>query len=67
MVDVRGPLAEGSDEVAVSLDELAREGARRMITAALEAEVEHQRVLYGLCAPTSTPALLAHNLCQTAP
>ena len=40
MVDVRRLPVEGSDEVAVSLDELAREGARRMIAAALEAEVE---------------------------
>jgi putative transposase len=39
MVDVRRlPIGEG-DEIAVSLDELAREGARRMIATALEAEV----------------------------
>ena len=39
MVDVRR-LAVGEDsEVAVTLDELAREGARRMIATALEAEV----------------------------
>jgi len=31
---------ERNDEVAVTLDELAREGARRMIAAALEVEVE---------------------------
>ena len=40
MVDVRRLPVEGSDEVTVSLDELAREGARRMIAAALEVEVE---------------------------
>jgi putative transposase len=39
MVDVRRlPVGEDSDEVAVTLDDLAREGARRMMTA-LEAEV----------------------------
>ena len=40
MQDVRRLPTEGNDEVAVTLDELAREGARRMIAAALEAEVE---------------------------
>jgi putative transposase len=42
MVDVRRlPIGEGN-EIAVSLDELAREGARRMIATALEVEVaEH--------------------------
>jgi len=40
MVDVRRLPVEGNDEVAVTLDELAKEGARRMIAAALEAEVE---------------------------
>jgi len=40
MQDVRRLPVEGSNEVTVSLDELAREGARRMIAAALEAEVE---------------------------
>jgi transposase-like protein len=40
MEDVRRLPIEGADEVAVSLDELAREGARRMIAAALEVEVE---------------------------
>nr|MEA2798353.1 putative transposase [Phenylobacterium sp.] len=35
----RLPIGE-NDEVAVTLDELAREGARRMIAAALEVEVE---------------------------
>src|SRR5256885_5105178 len=40
MEDVRRlPAGESSDEIAVTLDELAREGARRMIAAALEAEV----------------------------
>lgn len=40
MQDVRTLPVHGNDEVAVTLDELAREGARRMIAAALEAEVE---------------------------
>jgi hypothetical protein len=31
------------DEVALTLDDLAREGARRMIAAALEAEVDSPR------------------------
>lgn len=35
----RLPVGEVDDEVASSLDALAREGARRMIAAALEAEV----------------------------
>ena len=41
MVDVRRlPVGEGNEEVRVSLDELAREGARRMIALELEAEVD---------------------------
>ena len=41
MEDVRRlPVGEDNDEIAVTLDDLAREGARRMIAAALEAEVE---------------------------
>src|SRR3954470_2024417 len=41
MDDVRRlPVGESSTEIAVSLDDLAREGARRMIAAALEAEVD---------------------------
>lgn len=40
MQDVRRLPSEGIDEVAATLDELAREGARRMIAAALEAEVD---------------------------
>jgi putative transposase len=40
MVDVRRlPVGEDT-EGRISLDDLAREGARRMITAALEAEVD---------------------------
>jgi len=40
MEDVRRlPVREGN-EIAVTLDELAREGARRMIAMALEAEVD---------------------------
>src|SRR3954454_12676923 len=40
MEDVRRlPAGGSSDEIAVTLDELAREGARRMIATALEAEV----------------------------
>lgn len=41
MEDVRRlPVGEGGDEIAVGLDELAREGARRMIAAALKAEAD---------------------------
>ena len=41
MEDVRRlPLGENNEEVTVTLDDLAREGARRMIAAALEAEVD---------------------------
>jgi transposase-like protein len=41
MVDVRTlPLPESSGEVVLTLDELAREGARRMIAAALRAEAD---------------------------
>jgi putative transposase len=39
MVDVRSLPVGEENEIAVSLDELAREGARRIIAAALEAEV----------------------------
>ena len=38
MVDVR-MLAGGETEIAITLDELAREGARRMIAAALRARL----------------------------
>src|SRR5512142_31565 len=41
MVDVRTlPIAESSEEITLTLDELAREGARRMIVAALRAEAD---------------------------
>jgi putative transposase len=40
MEDVRRLPAGEGDEIAVTLDDLAREGARRMIAAALEAEVD---------------------------
>jgi putative transposase len=41
MADVRTlPVGTGSEESRITLDELAREGARRMIATALEAEVE---------------------------
>jgi hypothetical protein len=39
MEDVRRLPVGEDDEVAITLDELAREGARRMIATALEAEV----------------------------
>jgi putative transposase len=40
MEDVRRlPVGEEIEGIAVTLDELAREGARRMIATALEAEV----------------------------
>ena len=41
MVDVRIlPLSESSEEITLTLDDLAREGARRMIAAALWAEAD---------------------------
>jgi putative transposase len=41
MVDVRIlPLSESSEEITLMLDDLAREGARRMIAAALRAEAD---------------------------
>ncbi len=40
MVDVRRLPVGEDNEIAVTLDDLAREGARRMIAAALEAEVD---------------------------
>ena len=41
MVDVRTlPLSESSEEIQITLDDLAREGARRMIAAALRAEAD---------------------------
>src|SRR3954464_4046108 len=41
MEDVRRlPVGEGSEQIPVGLDELAREGARRMIAAALRAEAD---------------------------
>jgi transposase-like protein len=41
MHDVRTlPVGEGNEEITVALDELAREGARRMIAAALRAEAD---------------------------
>jgi len=41
MVDVRTlPIPESSEEIVLTLDELAREGARRMIAAALRAEAD---------------------------
>ena len=40
MVDVRMLPAGEEDEIALTLDELAREGARRMIAAALRAEAD---------------------------
>src|SRR5215210_1285326 len=41
MDDVRRlPVGEGSDEIAVTLDDLARDGARRLIAAALRAEAD---------------------------
>jgi len=46
MQDVRRLPVEENHEVAVTLDELAREGARRMIAAALEAEVDDYLVAF---------------------
>jgi putative transposase len=47
MEDVRMlPVGEGNEEVAVALDDLAREGARRMIAAALRAEASEYVARY---------------------
>src|SRR3954451_5920782 len=41
MEDVRRlPVGEDDNQIAISLDELAREGARRLIAAALKAEAD---------------------------
>ena len=48
MQDVRTLPVGENDEVTVTLDELAREGARRMIAAALEAEVEQSSACFAL-------------------
>jgi transposase-like protein len=40
------PVGEGNEEVAVALDDLAREGARRMIAAALRAEASEYVARY---------------------
>jgi len=40
MEDVRRLTVGEGNEIAVGLDDLAREGARRMIAMALEAEVD---------------------------
>ena len=41
MTNVRTlPVGEGNEEITIALDELAREGARRMIAAALRAEAD---------------------------
>jgi putative transposase len=41
MTNVRTlPVGEGNEEITIALDELAREGARRMIVAALRAEAD---------------------------
>jgi hypothetical protein len=41
MADVRRlPVGEETEEITLALDELAREGARRMIAAALKAEAD---------------------------
>ena len=36
----RSPAGEGNEEIAIALEDLAREGARRMIAAALRAEAD---------------------------
>ncbi len=46
MGDVRRIDGDGAGQVAVTLDDLAREGARRMIAAALEAEVDEYVALF---------------------
>ena len=47
MQDVRMlPVGEGTEEITLALDELAREGARRMIAAALRAEADEYVARY---------------------
>ncbi len=47
MEDVRTlPVREGSEEIALALDDLAREGVRRMIAAALRAEADEYVACY---------------------
>lgn len=54
--------AQGSDpEVATALDELAREGARRMILAALEVEVEEYRQQHREARDSRGHALVVRN------
>jgi putative transposase len=54
--------AQGSDpEVATALDELAREGARRMILAALEVEVAEYRQQHGDARDSRGHALVVRN------
>jgi len=48
MVDVRRLPVGDNDEVTATLGELARERARRMIAAALEAEVEQSSACFAL-------------------
>ncbi len=48
MEDVRRlPIGEGIEEIAPALDELAREGARRMIAVALRAEADEYVERFG--------------------
>jgi transposase-like protein len=48
MMDVRMlPVGEDNEEIRVTLDELAREGARRMIAAALRAEADEYVARFG--------------------
>jgi putative transposase len=47
MTNVRTlPVGEGNEEITIALDELAREGARRMIAAALRAEADEYVELF---------------------
>ena len=46
---------EAADEAGLTLDEVAREGARRMLAAALEAEVEHYIEAHARCARRGGP------------
>ena len=41
------PVGEGNEEISIALDELAREGARRMIAAALRAEADEYVERFG--------------------
>ena len=62
MVDVRTlPSPESSEEIVLTLDELAREGARRMIAAALRAEADEYVARFADELDDEGPRLVVRN------